>query len=94
MQIHHGKHHAKQIECGLCAFKAKDLQRLKHHLTTCEPYECVECEYVAKQRFDMKKLISEKNCNNCSSSYIFHLKIDRNKELEANFKEYQQSDLF
>ena len=90
MQIHNGKHHANQIECGLCEYKAEDLEGLEVHLTTCEIYECVKCEFVAKQLSVMKKHVKDE----CKSSTIFHIKIDRNNALEANYKEYKQCDLF
>ena len=60
MQIHNGKHHMDQIECGLCEFQAKDISNLDMHLSTCKTYECVECEHVSKQLSDMKKHLSEK----------------------------------
>ena len=93
MQLHHGKCHSKSIECGLCQFEAKDLERLNLHLKTCETYECEKCEHVTKNITEMKKHVKE-NYSECGSSTIFHIKIDRNDENEANFKEYKQSEIF
>ena len=93
MQIHHGKCHSKNIECGLCEFIAKDNECLEMHLKTCETYECKHCEYVAKTISDMKRHIAAKK-NECGSSCIFHVKIDRNNDNAADWKEYKQTELF
>ena len=93
MQIHHGKTHSKNIECGLCEYEASDTENLELHLKTCEIYECKSCEHESKQISKMKKHIAE-NKENCGTSCIYHIKIDRNNESEADYKEYKQSDIF
>ena len=36
MQMHNGKCHQKNIECGLCKYEAKDIEKLDLHIATCE----------------------------------------------------------
>ena len=92
MLLHHGLSHSAPIECGLCQFEAKDIESLKIHLKTCETYECEKCEHVTKSIKDMKKHIV--SSAECGSSTVFHIKIDRNDENEANWKEYIQDEIF
>ena len=92
MQIHNGKVHSQNFECGLCDFPAKDLETLNLHLITCEIYECNKCEHVVKKISSIKKHMHiSKDCN---SSTIHHVKIDRNDNEEADNKEYEQNELF
>ena len=46
-----------------------------------------------KQISGMKKHLSETQ-SKCYGRNIFHIKMDRNQENEANFKEYELNDLF
>ena len=92
VQIHHGKVHNKNIECGLCDFQSKDLDTLNLHLKTCEIYECNECEFVAKQISNIKKHV--KNNIKCKDTMVYHVKIDRDNDEEATVKEYQLCELF
>ena len=75
MQIHYGKSHSINFECGLCDFKAKNLENLQIHVKTCEIYECENCEFVSKQLSGIKKQMREDN-KECGSSSIFHIKTD------------------
>ena len=93
MQIHHGKCHSKNIECGLCECKVKDKESLEIHLKTYEIYECKNGDHIAKTISDMKKYIAA-NTNDFGLSSIFHVKMDRNNDNEADWKEYKQNELF
>ena len=93
MQLHHGKIHNKSIECGLCQYKAKDLENLNLHLKTCETYQCDVCENVTQTITGMKNHIKE-NHEKCGLSNIFHIKLDRMDDNEAKYKEYKQSEIF
>ena len=35
MDVHMGKEHSDNLECGLCAFKPKDKEQLETHQLTC-----------------------------------------------------------
>ena len=50
-------------------------------------------EHIAKTISDMKKHIAAKN-NDFGLSSIFHVKMDRNNDNEADWKEYKQNELF
>ena len=43
MDVHSGKCHAENFECGLCEFPTNNLEDLETHLFTCEMYECNAC---------------------------------------------------
>ena len=92
MQIHHEKWHERNFECGMCNFKAKDRESLNVHLSTCEIYECTKCEYVALKLSEIKKHIQE--TDECSSSTIYHVKLDRLDENKTSYKEYEQQEIF
>ena len=97
MQIHYGKNHNNgNIECGLCDYKVKDLECLEMHLTTCELYECANCEKGFRHISEIKKHILEEEDNSsiCGSANIFHVKIDRKNPIETSWKEYKQKELF
>ena len=64
------------------------MERLNLRLKTCETYECEKCEHVTIT--EMKKHVKE-NYSECGSSTNFHIKIDRNDDNKANFKEYKGS---
>ena len=51
---------------------------------TCEMNECTNSENVTKQVCEMKEHFQDR---------IVHIKINRNNDNEANFKEYKQKDL-
>ena len=52
-----------------------------------------KCEEVTKSITEMKKHVKA-NYSVCGSSTIFHIKLDRNYDNEANFKEHKQSEFF
>ena len=96
MQIHYGKDHNNgNIECGLCDYKVKDLECLEIHLTTCEIYECANCEKGFRRISEIKKhILEEDNSSICGLANIFHVKIDRKNPIETSWKEYKQKELF
>ena len=63
------------------------------HLKTCEIYECANCEHVAKTISSIKKHMHI-NKKECHDSAIHHVKLDRNNCEEADYKEYEQEELF
>ena len=89
MEVHFGKNHS---ECGLCEYKAQDLEELELHLFTCEIYECYKCELRVKKLSDMKRHKDENHVN--FGVWITHAKLDRkNKEIVKTSEEWS-SDLF
>ena len=45
VEVHHGRYHSCDFECGLCDYKAKSIKKLNTHLSTCEIYECDDCYF-------------------------------------------------
>ena len=92
MEVHFGKNHSENFECGLCEYKAQDLEELELHLFTCEIYECYKCELRVKKLSDMKRHKDENHVN--FGVWITHAKLDRkNKEIVKTSEEWS-SDLF
>ena len=48
IEVHVGREHGENFECGMCEFIAEDLESLDLHLLTCEIYKCNKCEIVFK----------------------------------------------
>ena len=40
MEVHNGKDHSDNFECGLCEYAAETEENLELHLFTCEMYHC------------------------------------------------------
>ena len=43
IEIHIGKEHESNVQCGLCEVEIKDHEELETHLATCEIYKCENC---------------------------------------------------
>ena len=75
LDVHHGKCHNPNFECGLCDYLGKTLDKLEMHLTTCEAYICMDCNFrgrfIADIRTHLRKEHSDANVN------ITHAKLDR-----------------
>ena len=70
MEVHIGKVHDENFECGLCSFIANSEENLVMHLVTCEIYICDRCdkrELCEKQFKTISELkthyTSEKSCS-------------------------------
>ena len=82
----------KDFECGLCGIGFSEKEDLEIHLSTCEMYECdsFSCYLRGKNLSEMKKHIEEKHE---TSSFLNHLKIDRNEKFNVTSKSYSLEDL-
>ena len=92
MEVHAGKNHSAILECGLCDYKAKDLESLETHISTCEIYECNICYFRVTKICDIKTHMNEKHEN--ENVIIIHGKQNRNKEEEIDCAEHLRFDLF
>ena len=92
MEVHAGKAHSDIIQCGLCDFKAKDLEKLETHLSTCETYECDLCYFRVTKICEIKTHMMEKHEN--ENVKIIHGKQDRKNEEEIDCAEHLRFDLF
>ena len=92
VEVHHGKCHSVDFECGLCDYKAKSLENLNTHLTTCESYECDACYFRVKTLKEIENHLQEKHTN--ENLNIIHGKLDRKDENFINTSEHSNKDLF
>ena len=92
IQVHQGRSHGDEFECGLCDFQADSLETLNLHLTTCECYECYSCKIRVFTISDIKEHIKEKH----DSEYvnIYHGKLDRKDENYVKQTSYDKDELF
>ena len=91
IQVHQGKCHEDGFECGLCDFKADSLEALDLHLTTCESYECYECNIRVHHISDVRKHIREKHESEYVS--ITHGKLDRKDKNFVKETRYRKEQL-
>ena len=93
MEVHFGKEHSENIECGLCDFPAKDQADLDIHLSTCESYKCGACTFVTTTLTNMKTHI-EKDHKGTFIAQIVHSKQNRTNKEEFDSHYYTKQDLF
>ena len=43
-----GNQHTDTVDCGICHISAKTKENLELHQTTCEIYQCYDCEHREK----------------------------------------------
>ena len=72
MEVHVGKCHSEIIECGLCAYEAKDSDNLNLHLATCEIYICNICPNKFKSLSDLKIYFVQKHREEVIFSAVAH----------------------
>jgi hypothetical protein len=89
-EVHMGKVHTKNYECGLCDVGLKNLENLEIHQSTCEMYRCRSCGKKEKTISDIKK---HTQLFHGPSSIIDHLKLCRNDQQEVNEQMYWDFEL-
>ena len=87
MNVHIGRFHTDQFECGLCERNLGNSSSLDVHLNTCEIYRCRMC-------WEEKNTISElkdhlKNHNNPQHIVIEHFKMSRSSNSEVSITGYK-----
>ena len=93
MEVHHGRKHCLNYECGMCEFVAKDTEELELHILTCEIYKCETCySNMRCKTISEIKTHAEKSHN--SGISIFHVKKDRKNDDFVSYVEYWSTDLF
>ena len=55
MDVHIGKKHTENFECGLCEFEAGEIEALNMHMFTCEIYLCETCDINFTTLADLKE---------------------------------------
>ena len=80
-EVHMGKVHSINYDCGLCDIEFGNLEDLEIHLNTCEIYKCRDCSHKETNVSDIKKHVKSKHEG---STNIDHLKISRNDKNEVS----------
>ena len=93
IDIHIGKEHEKNIQCGLCAVIVKDIAELETHLAMCEIYKCEKCGDVFKNLKDLKVHFLEDHKNE-KSELVEHIKQNRINSEIYDIRAYSFKDLF
>ena len=93
MEVHRGKVHSEQFECGLCELIANDLENLETHLTTCEIYQCNSCDLSFRNLPDLKTHLQNEHEGN-KYVRIWNGKQDRLNREEISCSSYWPSELF
>ena len=74
MDVHVGKYHADDFECGVCE---NNLEGLEVHLQTCEKFKFRLCEMMGKTLGELKKYTNETHRDAYKGGWIHHIKLDR-----------------
>ena len=84
IEVHVRRKHSEKYECGLCDFEAGSSENIEMHLTTCELFECdqCDCEYRCKNLTDIQKHIREQHKQDFC--WVTHFKLDRNNSSEIS----------
>ena len=80
MDVHIGKHHAEDFECGLCDLNTKTLEDLETHLFLCEIYKCSGCDVKVKTLSEIRSHIR----NDHENSSFERIKMNRNKKTKTD----------
>ena len=92
IEVHIGRAHSDNFECGLCEFGAGDVEKLETHLFTCEIYECKTCEIRYNTLSEVKYHMCEEHIKGQTFIPIIHAKQNRkNKELINCTKHYNHT---
>ena len=94
MEVHLGKFHTDNYECGLCENDLGNLEDLSVHLQTCEIYRCKRCYKKEQQISDIKAHAVKKHNGNANTGILIkHITINRNDSEEVTAKEHWHHDL-
>ena len=88
-EVHMGKCHSSNHDCGLCDRELGNLGDLEVHINTCEIYKCRTCGHKEKTVSDIKKHANLLH----DGCHIDHLKLSRNNKEEVSEKTYWHTDL-
>ena len=93
MEVHMGKLHCEQIECGMCDIIFNDLATLETHLITCEIYKCEECSFKTSKLPEMKVHMDDQHSEG-RGIQIIHSKQSRANREEYDCIYYTKMELF
>ena len=83
LDVHVGRKHSGNFECGICGFEAKSEENLNIHLHTCETFTCDFCnssdpDITVRNLSDLMSHLKSKHPKHFKSTCIVHKKMDRN----------------
>jgi hypothetical protein len=87
LDIHIGKSHDDEYNCGLFDLKLKNIEELETHLNTCKVYRCSVCDTKEKEISAINQHMENKHADQ-NSTLIDHLKISRNDKNEVTSKDF------
>ena len=92
MNVHIGKCHTDQFECGLCDRKFENSPLLETHLNTCEMFRCRMCWQERTTISEIKDHLQKKH-KGPQPIIIEHFKMSRHNDYEVTFKDHWAKDL-
>ena len=93
IEVHVGREHGDNFECGLCEYIAEDLENLDLHLLTCEVYKCNKCGNILKNLQDLKQHFLTEHENEKHKTTT-HMKQSREDRHSFDTRGYSFEDLF
>ena len=91
MDVHIGKAHSNDYECGLCDLKLETSEKLEIHLFTCEIFQCDRCELKEKTLKVMKNHAEIEHEG--KTTKIHHRKLDRYNFNQVCSKSYWADEI-
>ena len=94
MEVHLGKFHDNNFECGLCGFLANSEDNLNMHLVTCEIYICDRCHKRFKTISELKSHYTSDKIVYEKFDKVLHAKVGRKEDSEVKENKYFKEDFF
>ena len=92
MDVHIGRYHTDQFECGICERQLGNYEDLETHLNTCEKYKCRWCWQQTSTLPLMKDHIRNEH-DNSQQILVEHYKMSRNSSSEVSITVHSGKDL-
>ena len=94
MEVHNGKYHSENFECGICGYEGKSLEDLEMHLFTCKIYQCLKCDEVNRSLSILKKHALETHTEFVEEKKLVkHLKMSTDHFKEVSIKHYYADEI-
>ena len=94
MEVHLGKFHDNNFECGLCGFLANSEDNLNMHLVTCEIYICDRCHKRFKTISELKSHYTSDKIVYEKFDKVLHAKVGRKEDSEVKESKYYKINFF
>ena len=77
LEVHAGRVHSGNFECGLCDYTGKNLEKLYLHKKTCETYTCIRCDKTFKNQGDCAVHLKKEHARHAKLTEILIAKLGR-----------------